>query len=155
MNLGATISLGIMMSLFGAREPTLRVRLPKEQFKPLERITAEVENRGEAPITFCLEIGQTSPAPNEDGVESTPSPFIVQANSAGKWHTLMIGPDVGSSRHPVVLEADKSLPFPLRLRQEGKFRLLLSYWVGNRPELDCGHPPRGEKRLESRSFSVQ
>lgn len=96
-----------------------------------------------------------SPTPDENGTEGTPSPFEVQAYSSGKWHTLLIGPDVGSSRHAVVLEAGKSAHFPFRLRETGQIRLILRYWAGARSDLDCAHPPKGQKKIESERFSLE
>jgi hypothetical protein len=144
-----------LLLLFGAHRTDLQITVPARQFKVLERIPAEIENSPSEPITFCVEFGQTSPSPDENGVEATPSPFVVQAYSSGKWHTLLIGPDVGSSRHSVVLEAKKSAQFPFRLRQTGQIRLVLWYWVGAVPNLDCTHPPKGEKKIESKAFIVE
>src|SRR5271169_480222 len=155
MNLAAASSFGILLFFLGTPGETLEIRVHGEQFKALEHILVEVENRGKTPIAICVELGQTSPSPGENGIQAVPSPFVVQANSAGEWHTLMIGPDVGSSRHPVVLEPDKSMPFPLRLSERGEMRLVLSYWLGALPDLDCGHTPRAEKQLKSKTFSVQ
>jgi hypothetical protein len=154
LNLGSSLTAVLLLALFGAHSTGLRITIPTRQFKALERIPAEIENPSTEPITFCVEFGQTSPSPDENGIEATPSPFAVQAHSEGEWHTLLIGPDVGSSRHPVVLEAGKTAQFPFRLRQTGQIRLVLWYWVGGMPDLDCGHPPKREKRLESEAFGV-
>ena len=145
----------LLLALFGAHSTGLRITIPAPQFKALERIPAEIENASREPITFCVEFSQTSPSPDENGIEATPSPFAVQAYSSAKWHTLLIGPDVGSSRHAEVLEAGKSAQFPFRLRETGHIRLVLWYWVGAMPDLDCGHPPKGEKRRESKTFDVE
>jgi hypothetical protein len=146
---------GLILLLLGAHAKTLQIKIPGERFRPLERIPAEIENRGRTPITFCVEFGQTSPTPDENGIEAMPSPFELQANFDGKWHTLLIGPDVGSRRQAEVLEPGESRPYPFRLRETGKIRIVLSYWDGSMPKLECGHPPKGIKRLESDFFALE
>src|SRR6266850_1352453 len=88
-------------------------------------------------------------------VKITPSPFWVQRNDNGKWGTLMIGPDVGSARAAVVLEAGESKEFPFRLNDSGKMRLRLNYRRGSIPELDCHALPKGLKLATSAVFTVE
>ena len=145
----------VPLLLSGAHGTVAQITVPARQFKMLESIPAKIENPSSKPITFCVEFGQTSPSPDENGIESTPSPFEVQAYSSGKWHTLLIGPDVGSSRRALVLEAGESADFPFRLREKGQIRLILWYWVGAMSDLDCRHPPKGEKGLKSKVFGVE
>jgi hypothetical protein len=154
VNLSVAKSMRLIL-LLGVHSAGVLISIPGDRFKSLERIPAEIQNLGNKPITFCAEIGQTSPSPGENGSESTPFPFEVQANSGRRWHTLMIGPDAGSLRHPEVLKPENSIVFPFRLRQTGKTRLVLTYWDGSIPTLDCGHPPKGVKRLKSQAFVVQ
>ena len=116
-------------------------------------IVGRVENQTGQPVTFCVEFGQQSVDGNI--VESTPIPFEVQAPSNKGWSTLLIGPDVGSARHPVVLEAGKSGDFPFRLRHSGKFRLLLRYWNGAAPDLNCRQPPAGSRQVKSSTALAQ
>jgi hypothetical protein len=115
-----------------------------------DEIHAKVENIGNSAVTFCVEFGQTSV--NGSDVESTPSPFWVQRRDNGKWGTLMIGPDVGSAKAAVVLEAGKSREFPLRLNDTGRMRLRLNYWRGSIPNLDCHAPPKNLKLATSAVF---
>ena len=117
-----------------------------------DEIHAKVENTGDTSVTFCVELGQTSV--NGSDVESTPSPFWVQRSDKGKWGTLMIGPDVGSVRAAVVLEAGNSREFPLRLNDTGRMRFRLNYWRGSIPNLDCKAPPKGLKLATSAVLTV-
>jgi hypothetical protein len=88
-------------------------------------------------------------------VESTPSPFWVQRNSNGKWGTLMIGPDVGSARASVALEAGESKEFAFRLNDSGRMRLRLNYWRGSISKLNCHTTPKGSKLATSGVFTVE
>jgi hypothetical protein len=131
----------------------VKITLPAAQYKVQERINANVENIGTIPVTFCVEYGQWSS--NNGEIESTPSPFIVQAKARNKWSTLLIGPDVGSIRAPVVLKAGEAHEFPLRLNDVGTMRVLLYYWRGSKPELHCSEGLGGAKRVASPEFSVR
>jgi hypothetical protein len=131
----------------------VKITLPKQKYGVQEVIPARVENRGTNPVTVCVEFGHLSS--KGQGLESTPLPFWVEQNSGGEWHTLLIGPDVGSSRHAMELDSGKSLDFPFTLTTTGTLRLQLQYWPGSRPQLDCTNPPKGVKRVRSISFSVQ
>lgn len=127
--------------------------LPQHQ-KKYETIRASVENTGRNPVTFCIEVGQTSPKGGGE-IETTPSPFWVQRNNNGKWGTLMIGPDVGSFRSPNVLESGKSVEFTFRLGESGQMRLRMNYWNGEFPSLDCHAPPKGARVITSAIFNVE
>jgi len=113
----------------------VRIHIPQQHHKKYEMIHASVENAGSKPITFCIEVGQTSPKRGGE-IEATPSPFWVQQNNNGKWSTLLIGPDVGSYQYPEVLDSGKSVEFPFRLSASGQMRLRLNYWNGSLPNLD-------------------
>ncbi|MGC1416389.1 MAG: hypothetical protein WA817_13965 [Candidatus Acidiferrum sp.] len=131
----------------------MKITVPVKQYKVGEQIPAKVENRGKYAITFCVEFGQTSMKDGE--VESTPSPFWVQSKDNEKWGTLIIGPDVGSIRQPVVLQVGESAGFPFRLAGAGKMRLRLNYWRGSFPDLDCRAKPKGKKLLTSATFTIK
>jgi hypothetical protein len=118
-----------------------------------DEIHAKVENRGSRAVTFCVEVGQTSPRGAE--IESTPSPFWIQGESNGKWGTLITAPDVGSKRAAVVLEAGESKDFPFRLNNSGRMRLRLNYWHGSISNLDCAAPPKGLKLATSTIFTIE
>lgn len=92
---------------------------------------------------------------NGNIVESTPIPFEVQGQSDRGWTTLLIGPDIGSTIHPVVLKGGKSADFPFRLRHNGKFRLVLRYWNGAAPDLDCKQLPPGSRKVTSSTALAQ
>lgn len=141
-----------LFSLAAAAQVTIRVS-PQRQ-KKYEAIQARVENTGGKPVTFCIEVGQTSPKEGGE-IETTPLPFWVQRNTEGRWSTLMIGPDVGSFRNPKILEPGKSLVFPFRLGDSGQMRLRLNYWNGSLPSLDCHAPPKGAKLVTSAVFSIK
>jgi hypothetical protein len=117
-----------------------------------EAIRATVQNKSSHAITFCVEFGQTSSTGNQ--IESTPSPFWVQQNLENKWSTLLIGPDVGSVRHPVVVEPGKSEEFALRLNNTGTMRLRLRYWDKSSPLADCAKLQAGTKLATSSVFKI-
>jgi hypothetical protein len=127
--------MGTVLILPVAAFGQVKISLSAQGHKVQEEIHAKVENTGSRPVTFSVELGQTSPKAGE--IVSTPSPFWVHQNSHGNWDTLMIGRDVGSLRAAVVLEVGKSMDFPFRLNDSGKMRLRLNYWLGAIPKLDC------------------
>jgi hypothetical protein len=131
----------------------VQVTVPAHEFIANETIPATVQNDGREPVTFCVEFGQTST--HVATTEVTPIPFVIQAISKGAWHALLVGPDVGSSRHAVVLEAGKSIEFPFRLNATGNVRLLLIYWQGSLPELECSKPPKGSHVVKSNAFFMR
>jgi len=132
----------------------VKIDLPKQNKKKYETIHASIENTGSKPVTFCIEVGQTSPKEDAE-TETTPSPFWVQRNDNGRWGTLMIGPDVGSSKSPEVLGPGKSMEFPFRLGNSGQLRLQLNYWNDSLPSLNCNAPPKGARRATSAVFKVE
>jgi hypothetical protein len=146
-------TLGLSVILPTAVIAQVKITVPAQRYNLQEEIPAKVENSGDGAITFCVEFGQTSTKGGE--IESTPSPFWVQRNSSGKWATLMIGPDIGSDRTAVVLEAGESREFRFRLNDSGRMRLRLNYWRGSIPDLDCHAPPKGLKQLTSAVFTIE
>ena len=132
----------------------VKIHVSPSHHKKYETIHTSVENAGSKPITFCIQVGQTSPKGGGE-IEATPSPFWVQKNNDGKWSTLLIGPDVGSFQHPDVLEPGKSLEFPFRMGESGQMRLRLSYWNGSLPSLACNALPQGVKVATSSPFAVE
>ena len=130
----------------------VKVVLPAKAFRVRETIQATVTNDGKVPVTYCVEFGQHSP--KGDAIETTPIPFYVQKRHEGRWSTLLIGPDIGSLRSPVVLEPGKSHQFPFALVDVGDMRLVLRYWVGDLENLNCSSPPKGTKTKKSKVFSV-
>jgi hypothetical protein len=142
-----------VLSLFSlAAAAQLKINLPPQHQKRYEKIHASIENTGNKPVTFCIEVGQTSPK-GDGEIETTPSPFWVQGNNKGKWGTLMIGPDVGSFKLPEVLDPGKSIEFPFRLGDSGRMRLRLTYWNGSLQSLDC-HGTRPAARRRHRLFTA-
>jgi len=145
------LTLVVCSSALAAKRVLVKVAVtPKDG---TNSIVARVENQTAQPVTFCVEFGQRSVDGNI--VESTPIPFEVQAQSDKGWSTLLIGPDVGSARRPVVLDGGKSADFPFRLRHNGKFRLLLRYWNGAAPDLNCKQPPAGSRQAKSSTALAQ
>ena len=147
------LTLGLSLILGTAAIAQVKITFLAKQYKVHEEIHARVENTGNSAITFCVEFGQTSMKGGE--VESTPLPFWVQRNDNGKWGTLLIGPDVGSIRAYLVLEAGESKEFPFRLNDSGRMRLRLNYWRGSFPNLNCHAPPKGSKLLTSAVFTIE
>ena len=144
---------GLSLLLSNVSFAQVKITVPAQLYGPHEQIHAKVKNTGKSAVTLCVEFGQTSS--KEDGVESTPSPFWVQRIDKGKWGTLMIGPDVGSTRGAVVLEAGEFKEFLLRLGDSGKMRLRLSYWKGSMPGLDCNAVPKGSQQVSSGVFTIK
>jgi hypothetical protein len=127
------------------------IGVPSSQFKEEEKIEARIVNNSEQPISYCVEFGQRSP--HHGTVEATPIPFHVERRDHGGWNVLLIGPDVGSSRHPVTLDPGASHTFPFRLIDSGEVRLVLYYWVSARRDV-CDPSARGRKKERSRVFAV-
>lgn len=146
------MSLVLLHVFLPSASAQVRVSIPPQSFHVNDKIQAKVENATSEPVTFCLEIGQSSM--NGTTVEATPIPFTVQASSEDRWHTLLIGPDVGSLFRPVVLEAGKSYEFPFRLNEPGLMRLLLEYWKGSNSGLDCSKPPKHTHKVKSKPFTI-
>jgi hypothetical protein len=145
-------TIGLSLILATTVIAQVKIAVHAQRYKVHEEIHAKVENTGNNAVTFCVEFGQTSMKGSE--IERTPSPFWVQRNDNGKWGTLLIGPDVGSARTAVVLEAGESKEFPLRLNDSGRMRLRLNYWRGSIPKLDCHAPPKGLKLVTSAVFTI-
>lgn len=61
----------------------------------------------------------------------------------------MIGPDVGSSKSPEVLDPGKSMEFPFRLGDSGQMRLLLERLFA---KLELQRTPEGRKASDVSSF---
>ena len=132
----------------------VKIHVSPSLHKKYETIHASVENAGTKPITFCNQVGLTSPKGGGE-IEATPSPFWVQNNNDGKWSTLLNSPDVGSFQHSEVLEPGKSLEFPMRFGESGQLRLRLTYWNSSLPSLACNAPPQGAKVATSAPFAVE
>lgn len=148
------ITVWVLFSFSLPAVAQVKIHIPPQHQKKFETIHASIENTGSKPVTFCIEVGQTSPKGGGE-TETTPSPFWVQRNDNGKWDTLMIGPDVGSLKTREVLDPGKSIEFPFRLGDSGQIRVRLSYWNGSLPSLDCHAPPKGAKRVTSAGFTVE
>jgi hypothetical protein len=145
----------LVLSLFSlATAAQVKINIPPQHQRKYETIHASVENAGSKPLSFCIEVGQTSPKGNGE-TEATPSPFWVQRNNDGKWGALMIGPDVASLKRAEVLDPGKSAEFPFRLDDSGQMRLRLNYWDGSMPSVDCHAPPKSAKLVTSAVFTVE
>ena len=144
---------GILVSTPALALAQVRITLPARSFGVEDQIHAKIINDGTHAITICVEFGQTSP--NNRGSESTPSPFVVQRHSGDRWSTLLIGPDVGSVRRSLEIDAGKSQEFVFRLNDVGKIRLLLYYWRDSRQGSSCTAVEKGAKAVHSEDFVVQ
>ena len=129
----------------------VQIDVAARSFKSEDVIHAKVSNKGALPVSYCVEFGQTSPGAGT--LESTPTPFNVEKLNGEKWGALMIGPDVGSSRHAVELVPGSSQDFPFRLRDPGIVRLVLHYWIGKHEDV-CSGMVKRRKITRSKVFSI-
>jgi hypothetical protein len=128
---GVALLLPLAVSI--ATVAQVDVSVSSSTFKPEERIQAAVVNKSGAPVSYCVEFGQSSP--HGETRESTPLPFYIEKHGAEKWGVLLVGPDIGSARHPVTLASATSQGFPFRLRDTGNMRLMLHYWASERADV--------------------
>ena len=135
----------------------VRISTSKREFTTHEQINVDVANRGKKPISYCVEVSQVSFKTGNgraEDVEATPIPFYVQKLSARqKWSTLLIGPDVGSYRHPEIQRPGQVLNFHFRLSDAGRMRLVLHYWGGE--NISACKNPKGKKTTLSNVFIVK
>lgn len=135
----------------------VRLKLSKDHFHRHEEIDVAITNAGSKHVSFCVEFGHwsfkshSSEGINE-GLETTPTPVYVQEHSGRKWHTLMIGPDIGSARHEVSLGPGETQHYPFRLSDTGEMRIVLDYWNGERDRA-CQNPPY-RSSVRSQAFRV-
>jgi hypothetical protein len=108
-------------------------------------------NKSNTPVSYCVEYGQSSP--HAGTTESTPMPYYFQNRGGEAWHVLLIGPDVGSMRHPEILDPQASAAFPFRPNDKGEMRWSLYYWVGERKDI-CDESAKGCKTAKSHSFMI-
>jgi hypothetical protein len=148
----ALATLGPFLILPIPTRAQVKVSVPVRRYEVQEKIYAKVENVGRDAVTLCLEAGQTSPL--ADGLEATSTPFWVQVHSNDKWSTLLIGPDVSSSKAPLGLAAGEAQEFSFRLSDYGEMRLRLKYWRGSKPDLNCKAPPKSPKVVTSHVFTI-
>jgi hypothetical protein len=138
--------LGFPLILASPSLAQLKINVPEQHYKAREQIRAKVENADSRPVTICIGFLGV--------IENSPSPFRVERNSDGKWHTLIMGPDLGNQRTSLVLAAGESEEFFVRLSDSGRMRLRLDYWIGSIPKLDCDAPPKGSKLATSSVFTI-
>jgi hypothetical protein len=130
------------------------VSIPQRRYHRYEKIDVIITNRTAKPMSFCVEFGHRSMRGSGAGdVEATPTPVYVQRKMNGKWSTLVIGPDIGSVRHSVVVEPGEAQHYPFRLIDRGQMRLVLDYWRGERDD-PCANP-KGRKVAKSNVFDVE
>jgi hypothetical protein len=149
----AIISFSSLLLLCLNANAQVRVSVPKDQFNRHEQIDVAIANRGSDPVSFCVEFGHWSSRDEAAPTESTPTPVYVQAHSERGWGTLLIGPDIGSGRHSVVLAAGQTQHYPFRLSRAGQMRILLDYWTGENGR-SCENPPH-RRTTKSKVFSVK
>ena len=125
--------------------------VPTASVAPEQTIAAKVQNTSASAISYCVEFGQHSPMGVT--IEATPIPFYIEHRQDGKWSVLLIGPDIGSTRRPVVLRPGESHDFPFRLLDRGRMRLVLRYWIGEREDV-CSEPKKGRKTVRSAMFTI-
>lgn len=143
----------LLLGTAAAASAQVRVTSSWSDYRPFEQVRARIHNETAEPITYCVEYAQRSPAATF--VESTPTPFVIeQSNFKREWQIIMNVPDAASARAPVVLDAGKSADFMFRVGSGGWIRLLLYYWRGAQPNLNCGKAPRDKKNVRSDAFLV-
>jgi hypothetical protein len=140
------LPLGLSLILTATGAAQVKINIPDQHYERQERIHATVQNASSRPITVCVGF--------LGSLESTPSPFWVERYSDGKWHALIMGPDIGHEKGAWVLEAGESREFFVRLSDSGKLRLKLDYWRGSIPNLDCDAPLKGMKVARSAVFGI-
>jgi hypothetical protein len=145
------ISLFLFLSLHAMAQ--VQITVPKSQFNRHEAIDVAIKNIGRKPVSFCVEFGHWSFKDDSAPLETTPTPVFVQAHSERGWHTLLIGPDIGSSRQSVVLAPGETQQYPFRLNAVGKIRLVLDYWIGE-SDRTCEQLPH-RKTTKSTVFFVR
>jgi hypothetical protein len=131
----------------------VKITLPKYEFKPHEQIDVLIANKSEQALSFCVEFGHSSYKSEAEPMETTPTPVVVEKRTDKGWSVLLIGPDIGSSRHAVALPAGEIQHYPMRLSETGEMRVVLTYWVGE-SDADCTKPPRS-KTIRSKVFVVR
>jgi len=131
----------------------VEISVQKDQFHRHEQINIAIRNTGQQPVSFCVEFGHWSFKDDSSPMETTSTPGYVQKYAERGWSTLLIGPDVGSSRHSVVLAAGQTQQYPIRLSDTGKMRIVLDYWIGE-SEQTCEIPPH-RKTTISKVFFVR
>jgi hypothetical protein len=147
------LALAIVLGLLLVRGAVAQVEVsvPAGPFKSEDQIRAKVTNKSRLRVSYCVEFGQGSP--HAGTLESTPVPFYVERNNAGRWYVLINGPDEGSSRGPITQEAGASNEFPFRLNNTGQMRLVLYYWTGEHNDV-CDERTKGRKTAKSKVFSI-
>jgi len=131
----------------------VRVSTLGAEFKSHDQINAQITNAAKGTVSYCVEFGQHSfkaASGTVEDMETTPIPFYVQRQNGRKWATLLIGPDIGSSKHVVVLKPGQSQRYPFRLSDRGRMRLVLDYLDGEN-EKACEYP-KGKKTTRSNAF---
>jgi hypothetical protein len=118
------------------------------------KIQAIVDNNNAEPITICVDVGVGSLSDQDrDKIEATPHPFVVKSEAEDSWETLL-GWDVGKSYQPQVLQGRETLKFIFRPSQGGTLRLVLYYWQGSAPSIDCTGKRKGSRKAKSQPFSA-
>jgi len=138
---------GFVLTLATPSIAQVKINVPEQHYKAREQIRAKVENTNTQPVTLCIGFLGL--------IEISPSPFWVEQNIKGKWHLLIMGPDVGNQRTSLVLGAGESEEFFVRLSDSGRTRLRLEYWSGSIPKLNCDARPKGSKVATSSLFMIE
>jgi hypothetical protein len=148
-------TFAIVLLLSPIVQSQVRVSTLGAEFNSHDQINVQISNAAKGTVSYCVEFGQHSfkaASGTVEDMETTPIPFYVQRQNGRKWATLLIGPDIGSSRHAVVLKPGQSQHYPFRLSDRGRMRLILDYWDGEN-EKACEYP-KGTKTTRSNAFVV-
>jgi len=138
-----------------AAQVRIDVSVPAEEGFP--KIHAIVRNETAQPITVCVDMHYRSLTSSGAAIEATPHPFILQKEmhkGEGDWLTLRSATDFGGWHVPKVIDGGESAEYAFRAHDAGRLRLLLNYWRGAMPDVDCEKKPKGARKVKSKPFDA-
>lgn len=123
-----------------------------ESLKAGTPFAVQLKNDLPNPLTVCADFGKS--VQTESGQQVAPNPFEVQKWNGRRWHTQLIGTDVGSSSTTISIDAHEAKSFTLQLNASGLYRLKLAYQEGEN-DTQCPLPSEHAVTATSKSFLVQ
>ena len=143
----------VFCALASAAAAQVRINISIPKMEGIPKIDATIQNQSNQPITVCLDLGYRSTSGNV--VETTPHPFDVQKQSQDSWSTLLNGTDIGGFHRPDLIQKGDSVDFPFQPKTPGHLRLVLHYWAGSVPSIDCEKAPKGARKVKSKAFDIR
>jgi hypothetical protein len=147
------ISAFLFLGFAFAAAGQVRVTVSPSEVEFNHKVNAAIHNGGSQPITVCLDIGYSWT--DGDIMEATPHPFVIQKESQHGWSILLLGTDVGPSHVTEIIQSGESVKFPFGLRDYGRMRLLLYYWVGSTPNANCDERAKHSRKVKSAPFLMK